>query len=202
MTKTQTGNSRESLKYSNTFFDLLTADLALCENKLDGGDHQFWRRSYVRIYFTMIEGLCALMREKCLPLACTQDSKGGISVSDIHFLSDVGFRIKDNGTLEPEEHRCPFINRVAFSIRTFAKYANVTIDMCGDSGWKGFRDATKIRNRLTHPKSAEDLTISDEDMKVVQSGVNWFYTNVVEVMHRTDKLKSDAPLPPRIGKRE
>lgn len=198
MSEANTATSKMTMPAQDSLLKVLTADIACCENKLDGEDKQFWRRAYIRTSYSLIEGFCDLVREKTFHFAATLGDNGRINVTDIYLLSDETYRISNNGKIEPEVQRVPFINRVAFTIRMFAKYANVPLEVFGESGWEQFKKATGVRNRLTHPKSMEDLTITDEDLRVFHIGRDWFYGNVVDVIQRTNILKSDAPLPPPV----
>ncbi len=41
-------------------------------------------------------------------------------------------------------------------------------------GWDSFKRSRKIRNRLTHPKIPKSLTISDNDLQVLNEAEKWF----------------------------
>jgi len=40
----------------------------------------------------------------------------------------------------------------------------------------------KIRNRITHPKSVEALTITDEEMEKVKKALEWFRKEFDQLM--------------------
>jgi hypothetical protein len=48
----------------------------------------------------------------------------------------------------------------------------------GGNGWCSLQDAIKIRHRLTHPKTAADFILSDDELGTVSDGLNWFLTNL------------------------
>jgi hypothetical protein len=40
----------------------------------------------------------------------------------------------------------------------------------GDAGWENFRSGLKVRHRLAHPKSGQDLVVSDEELVQIRRG--------------------------------
>jgi len=50
------------------------------------------------------------------------------------------------------------------------------------AGWSNLRQAVSIRNRITHPKPDQGLSISDDDLAVVGSGMSWLVATVEYVM--------------------
>jgi hypothetical protein len=44
-----------------------------------------------------------------------------------------------------------------------------------DHGWDELKNAIKVRDRITHPKSVEELHISDEDIKSLILEITLFY---------------------------
>ena len=52
-------------------------------------------------------------------------------------------------------------------------------------GYDAFEEAREIRNRITHPTSAERLKISQGEMEIVENAGKWFVENVVTVTRMT-----------------
>lgn len=59
------------------------------------------------------------------------------------------------------------IVRVAQSIRS-----DLEVDF-GTNGWQSLKSAIQARNRITHPKSAADLTITDAEVEMARAGFFW-----------------------------
>ena len=53
-------------------------------------------------------------------------------------------------------------------------------------GWTQLMDAKEIRDRVTHPKTAEALKISDEQVNTVIAGHNWY---VKTINHMLESLR-------------
>jgi hypothetical protein len=43
----------------------------------------------------------------------------------------------------------------------------------GNIDWQNVQDAIKVRDRITHPKNAQDLNIDDEEWARIHSGLAW-----------------------------
>ena len=57
------------------------------------------------------------------------------------------------------------------------------------AGWDAMIKAFKIRDRVTHPKSREDLLISDADMEIFKRAVLWFSNEMHDLaLARTAKI--------------
>lgn len=65
----------------------------------------------------------------------------------------------------------------------------------GNGGWDSLKKAIAIRNRITHPKSLDDLIVSDIDVETAQSGFFWFIGVSGDVMEAvTEKFRLHADL--------
>jgi hypothetical protein len=56
-----------------------------------------------------------------------------------------------------------------------------------DSGWDAMTKAVKIRNRITHPKTPDSLTITDADMVVFDRATAWFSDVMIELKSLIEK---------------
>lgn len=101
------------------------------------------------------------------------------------------FQVDAQGRLtEPAK----FIALPAMLRFTIAQAETIAPDLAVDFGgkdWQRFKDAIAIRNRITHPKSIADLTISDLDLHKVGDGLRWMLQTVETVLPQTlDAQKS------------
>jgi hypothetical protein len=153
-------------------FEKLTSDLGKCEQNLHSEDCQFWRRTYVRTVFSLLEAMNSIVKEKAVEAACSGD-KTSLNTSRIELLGDYTYRIEKNGKLEQQEQRFPFVNYTAFVLRSLCEESYVEPSFFSDNGWNEFQKAVKIRYRLTHPKRNADLDISDEELQTVREAMRW-----------------------------
>ena len=54
-------------------------------------------------------------------------------------------------------------------------------------GWTQLMETQKIRDRVTHPKTAEALKISEEEMKTVNAGYNWYVKTINRMLESLGK---------------
>ena len=77
----------------------------------------------------------------------------------------------------------PTKENLAFTLRTFAQAHAPSFDLDrGGSGWSDFKAALELRHRVTHPKKASDLEVSEADMTKVDAFVAWFSSELKKLM--------------------
>jgi hypothetical protein len=54
----------------------------------------------------------------------------------------------------------------------------------GGRGWAAFKRAVALRHRITHPKSASDMAVSDEEMATVHYAFFWVNQTVISALQR------------------
>ena len=89
-------------------------------------------------------------------------------------LSDISYEIRQNGMLVIKAPRIQFENRVLFVLNVLDRTIGGQTRPRGVEGWQAFQDAIKIRNRITHPKTQGDLSVSQGDYETVIKGFHWF----------------------------
>jgi len=53
--------------------------------------------------------------------------------------------------------------------------------------WSSFNEALKIRDRLTHPKSTNDLIISDVELEAVEKTFMWYFASIIAILNSAKK---------------
>jgi hypothetical protein len=152
---------------------VLSDDLKKCEGRLHGEDCQFWRRMYVRTWFSYVDATSFWLRETTLA-AMVENLEGLAKIGTLGLLAPVRMRISDNGMTTVGEQKERFAPYVAFSMRCAAEQFGVEEVEFGDRGWKAFLDAVKVRDRITHPKDTSDVDITDIELQGIGTAVQWF----------------------------
>jgi len=132
------------------------------------------RRSYVRSVFAFIEGYTYGFRQISLRIA--KEPLGiKLTEEEVVALKQVDVTIDENGTINERPKYSSAKNILIFSVSAIAKQheADFQIDKNG-KGWKDYKDALRIRNRLMHPKSYQDLEISDSEIESTEGAYRWF----------------------------
>jgi hypothetical protein len=153
----------------------LFEDLVECEELLNRADTQFARRTFVRAAFAFTEAFSFWFRqtvEELLIAGCSKSKP--LEVTKLELLSEVIRAPDGNGKLEPTKNRIPFRNSLAFVIRTAAECKGADPELIfSDNGWREMRKALDTRHRITHPKIAAELQITDDDMDSVRESHRW-----------------------------
>ncbi len=65
-----------------------------------------------------------------------------------------------------------------FAFNAAARAFNIKYELVvDDEGWSKFRNSLCIRNRITHPKTIDDLKLSDDEVQIVADTGTWFLNN-------------------------
>ncbi len=78
------------------------------------------------------------------------------------------------GKSKKKKSKLPLQNNFKFAVYSLAKVCKVNIDFGTFKDYEDFKNAIKLRDRITHPKDVEDLSISSEEMKIFEKGMRFF----------------------------
>lgn len=152
----------------------LLEDALAAEEFLDANDNQFARRSYIRSMFVTFEGIVWLLKQVCLKAR----SKSGVRKFDpaeYALLQDQTYELKKNGDTVVQTKFLRFPENFRFTVRIINRLFNAQVDLgIGTTSWDNFLRAVAIRHRITHPKSVDELYISDEEIQLSKNVSSWF----------------------------
>ncbi len=182
------------LAESRDILKLLYEDVELAERMWREQDSQFWRRTFIRSVFALIEGFT--YRLKQVALEASKKFSIELSKSEIALLLEESYEVNDKGQAEtrPDYIQLPRNIRFAFRMYSLAYGINYQLKI-DDDGWLSFKEALKVRNRLTHPKSTDDVSVSAEDMSHAEKAAIWFVRSSDEIqraMIEEMKVKIEA----------
>jgi hypothetical protein len=161
------------------FCKALADDVNAAADLLRANDTQFTRRTYLRSCFALVDGM--LFAHRTVVQAYTKDAAESPlppkwTEAERMLLQEVEYELADNGTVKVRGQKFqPFLKYTRFIFNVPAKHHRKSnpVDY-GGSGWQSFRAAYEIRNRITHPKSPDDLLISDGELVHIRAAVAWF----------------------------
>jgi len=157
-------------------------------------DHQPSRRNWVRTLCSQIEAFAYSTKQILGDLAELPFVK--LTPHEVLLLREEAYELTDNG--EPKlrgEKFVPIKTNLKFIAKTAAKAFDLpyTLDTDG-TGWRAVDTAFRIRNRLVHPKSFQDMYVTDEELKTVSVASDWFHKTHREVLELIDSgLKGTKP---------
>lgn len=136
----------------------------------------FSRRIYIKTVFSFFEGMIQLMKSSCLLFNKISNSIS-LTEEEIVLLKEEQAYIKGNGSVGIRNSNVNLASNILFTLQCCNKVFSLEHEHEQDvtgQGWQDFNSAIKIRNRITHPQSLEDLEISKEDMRLLNSAADYF----------------------------
>jgi hypothetical protein len=167
----------EKLADGFRFFAQLSDDVDAAKRHLDKTDSQFSRRMYIRSLFAFIEGNSFRLRR--MALDAHHHRKNCFSGEEIQILEEKETIIKENGDRVIKTKYLRFLDSIRFSQDCYMKaIGGKKQPDYGNKGWEKLIEAVSIRNRITHPKTADDLKIKDEELTIIDEAKHWYSDNV------------------------
>ncbi|HKV37007.1 MAG TPA: hypothetical protein VJP89_21890 [Pyrinomonadaceae bacterium] len=152
---------------------------------------QFWARASIRAFFAGMEALTFEMR---LGLRQAIEARlHTLPLDEIPLLADQMLELDATGTPKPRQRFIPIERNFRFLFPRFAAMfgSKVTLDVA-DAGWNDFTRTVKIRNRITHPKSPQDLTLDAEDVSAAMRAISWYSEVMTSLIKELESLLGEA----------
>lgn len=157
-------------------------DCALEKLEIDDSD-QFCRRTLIRTLFVMIEG--AVFALKQLVLEEHRIGKLELSPPAYAVLSEKSYALKESGVLRVLDNYPKLKANIKFTLPFYAHALGMAFEfdppLDKEPGWGSLCRAIGKRNSLMHPKSQEDLVVSDRDLDDALNAASWFTEQLDEL---------------------
>lgn len=176
------------------FARILIDDIGVALGHLVKENTPAHRRELVRTHFAAVEGIIWELRQHVLGGATIQ-----LSPYERAALEEESYTVNERGDVNVVSRGLPIPTAIRLIVKTVQRYRpNFKVDF-SDAGWGHLNEAIKVRHRLTHPKSLEDLAVSDDDILRTALGFRWLLDLRVGVTSETveawtDKEKATAEL--------
>jgi len=167
---------------SDSFFLTLLKDVSIALSRQESADNQITRRDMIRTAFAAIEGLVWIFREEIVD---TAESTYGLEDDERSILRERQLAVSDQGKITVQSRCLPLTTTIRFVARIASRINGFEHFEFGGTEWDNFRRAIVVRNRITHPKSANDLFVSKADVEQVTNALFWFLGKHVEVLTQT-----------------
>lgn len=171
-----------------SFLEILITDVARSMERHESSGTQSNKRDLVRTTFAAIEGATWVFREHVMQAA--QDTYG-LEPDEIIVLSETTYQVTERGIIRPQQKFIPLVNTIKLIARIATRIApSKRIDFSGP-GWNLVGKAIDIRNRITHPKDNDDLTLTNSDTESSIGALFWLLQETSEVMEATNLASID-----------
>ena len=152
---------------------------------------QFCRRTLVRTLFAMIEGAVFALKQLILE-EHRIIGKIELSPAERAILSEQAYDLKKSGVPRILSNYLKLKSNIKFTLPFYAHALGMSFEfdppLGKEPGWGSLCQAIEKRNRLMHPKSQDDLTVSDGDLDDTLSAASWF----IEQLDRLDSMAFKA----------
>jgi hypothetical protein len=162
--------------------DEMIGELDAIWHQIEQNDSQVWRRAYCKSLFSFVEGASYLLKREIILL---REGEGwDLDGRDKWVLTESRPARLEDG----EENRRPFflptLDNLTYALEEFAywNWADYKIDKKSE-GWSNLCKASRIRNRIAHPKSPVDLYISDAELSALHNATENFKDLVADTFH-------------------
>lgn len=156
-------------------FAVLAKDFCQTRDAMKEKDSPTARRTFVRALFALIEGMTFNMKYETLHVGRLHGMEFSGEVLDKlrgyrAIEGNVGRRVKKYIHLSPDQN-LKFALDWFFAAFAPNALSKLTVSV---EEWQEFRKCIKIRNRVTHPRFASDLHVSDVEIRDLFKVAGWF----------------------------
>ena len=163
----------------DSFIGILLFDVMDAIDRHDDAPTQSGKRDLIRTTFAAVEGVSWIFREHVVEAARAMSE---LEPAEEVALSETSYQVSDQGRITEQARYRPLLAAVRLPARIAEKLApTVKIDFSGRD-WAHLKEAIKIRNRITHPKSRSDLILSDKDIQRSIGALFWLLNGTSDVM--------------------
>lgn len=161
------------------FLDAMLADLFYVRSVPRTAENSAAQdRANVRTFFAVLDALSNLLRSQAL------------------FLHNLGWKGLDPKLLKELEPaaRLTLRENVKVSFRALAAIRNprlLPLDLGKSAGWARLTEVEVVRDRITHPKTANDLIVSQPECIAFNEAVLWYFRMLLDCLA--------LPRPPFLG---
>lgn len=182
-------NRPESVDELKSVWKILEADLAAAVDYGQAANTEYAQRALIRAFYAAVEGLTFQLRSVIL---ASSGGTGILSASEEALLREERYSLDGTGKPKSSQSFLPFLEGLLFSIRTYVKNHGATYspDLSG-TGWRAMKHATDARNRVTHPKSAASLTLTDHDLLALRSAFDWWHSTMLAMFNACEIADAD-----------
>lgn len=198
--------AHQALENFQQIADVLTEDVKQAEQLYQASPSEFSRRVLIKTLFTYLEGHLYAFKQTVLAFEYILNPFGNLiprasgsyivlfSDEEKAMLQEFTYDMGSGGKARQRDYFPKLEENVKFLVQVFHKVVRLESKILFDcEGWNCLLDAQRIRNLIAHPKGHADLTVSDDDIKVVQRGVAWYEETISEMLRRLEKDSIYAP---------
>lgn len=181
--------NQESRGQTAALIRTLIEDVIAARERLEAVDTQTARRDVVRASLAAMEGEVWLAREHVRDSLRTLDEL--TPLADLA-LRETTYQVTDGGKLIEQTRSIALPTAVRLIVAQAQIICpDLAVDFAG-TGWESLRSAVAIRNRITHPRPGRDLNVTNDELRMIEIGLNWLFATINYVMASTNLILVEA----------
>jgi hypothetical protein len=154
----------------------LLGDFEFCKPHLHGQDAMFWRRAFARAACAYVEGTLSALRRFALNFAENQVPRDPARIS---VLRKESYWSDDDGTIKTRNLTIPRLRYLAMIFRHYAESLGSSYQLDRTAtGWRSLTTAFQIRDRISHPDTAVELEINDQETIAIEEAFCFFWNSL------------------------
>jgi hypothetical protein len=152
---------------------LVNNDLAEAAELFRFATYDFSVRTFVRTMAAEFETRLFLLQDFMLKIH-EETSNIKFTPEELAILKSETYALRRNGELYSAVKFYPFKEHLLFTLKLFARRFNPKAEPNTDNDeWHSVQEFIEIRNRLMHPKSMNDLVISESEIESIHKAQSW-----------------------------
>lgn len=171
----------------NAFLNSETAYFSKLSRELDSNDpshaakFQYLARTVLKGHLALIEAMMFQLKQVTLSIG---DDRlfDQLEPEEVLALKDQSYEVQSNGKVKLRSKHHRFLANLTLTFSVFSKVFAPEYKINKTSGWNDLLELVEIRNRMTHPRNSDSLTVSAGEWKKLVSAATWFDTEVNELM--------------------
>lgn len=154
-----------------TYIQELLKDTQKAYQEYSANNSAYTRRNYIKNLVVLLEA--DVYREKLILSKRLQSLLGDDQI--VYAIHPDYIDFTDAGLPKFKTEDIPLTKSVKIIFRAYECFVDKElIDFAKDPGWQSFTDLKKLRNRLIHPKTKEDLEITDIEIENARKAETWY----------------------------
>ncbi|MCP5420143.1 MAG: hypothetical protein H6969_06570 [Gammaproteobacteria bacterium] len=163
----------EELKKS---FAIMADDVELVRDMGKSANTPFAQRTLLRTHFAFIEGMSFLLRQVALA------NSEIFTAPELATLREESYALNKKGDIEAKPNFQKPLPLILFTFRSYARIHGAKFNPdTSVHGWECMAKYKAVRDRLTHPKSSDDLSLSDEELRYCMNAAEWFKKTMLDL---------------------
>jgi hypothetical protein len=174
--------------------DVLYEDVLCTIKYVNEADTQPNRRLFIKTAFSFIEGLAFILKQEVLIVEANKKNTS-LTPEELLLLKDKVPSLGNNGLASESERFAKTVPNVLFAFKIYAKTSQIADPVDSKpSEWKPLKKLVHVRNRITHPKSLSEMTISDNEFMEAYICFLWLRHCYLDLLEKKIKKLSATAL--------